>query len=171
MVKNIDAYIFMKARVITYAIIITLMSTFAYSQTKQDKALESLVKKMVGAQLAYDAASLDKIFTADYIEISPVGEFDSREKVLGFYKPELKPPGDKLSASVEVAETSIRDYKTFAVVIARLDFTMTSEGKPLPPRSLRVTLVFRKEKALWKIASAQYTGIRSPQVQPTNPAR
>jgi ketosteroid isomerase-like protein len=157
----------MKTRAITGAIIFTLMSTFAYSQAKQDRALQSLTKQMVDAQIAYDVPTLDRIFTADYIEVSPVGEFDSREKVLGFYRPELKPPGDKLSASVELAETSIRDYKTFAVIIARLDFMMTSEGKPLPPRSLRVTLVCRKEKASWKIASAQYTGIRPPQVQQT----
>lgn len=121
---------------------------------------------MTDAQANYDAATLDKIFTADYIEISPVGEFDPREKVLGFYKPELKQPAAKMSATTEATEFSIRVYDKFAVIITRLNYTITSEGKPLPPRSMRATIVCKKEKGAWKIASAQYTGIR-----PSQPAK
>ena len=121
---------------------------------------------MTDAQGNYDANGLDKIFTADYIEISPIGEFDPREKVLGFYKPELKPPVDKMSTTLEMTDYSIRNYGKFAIVIARLNYTITSDGKQLPPRSMRVTTVCRKEKGAWKIASAQYTGIRPPMVSP-----
>lgn len=121
---------------------------------------------MTDAQQNYDAAALDKILTADYIEISPVGEFDPREKVLGFYKPELKPPAGKISASTELTEFSIRNYGKFAVVITKINYTIVSEGKMLPPRSMRATLVCRNEKGGWKIASAQYTGIRPPPAAP-----
>jgi ketosteroid isomerase-like protein len=137
----------------------------ASAQSKDDETLKSLVKQMTGAQQNYDAGALDKMLTADYIEISPAGEFDAREKVLGFYKPELKPPAEKMSATVEATEFSIRNYKDFAVVIVRLNYAITSEGKPLPPRSIRATIVCRKEKGEWKIASAQYTGIRPPPVK------
>jgi uncharacterized protein (TIGR02246 family) len=140
-------------------LLLSSVSVFAQS-SKDDDALKSLVKQMTNAQSNYDSVALDKIFTADYIEISPVGEFDPREKVLGFYKPELKPPADKMTVSTEATEFSIRVYDKFAVVITRLNYTMTSDGKPLPPRSIRVTLVCKKEKGAWKIASAQYTGIR-----------
>lgn len=146
--------------------LILILSGFVFAQSKEDDSLKALVKQMTDAQSAYDAATLDKIFTADYIEISPVGEFDSREKVLGFYKPELKPPAGKMSATTELAEFSIRNYEKFAVVIVRLNYTITSEGKTLPPRSMRATIICRKEKGAWKIASAQYTGIRPPQTQP-----
>ena len=105
---------------------------------------------MTDAQSNYQPEALDKILTADYIEISPVGEFDPREKVLGFYKPELKPPADKMSATTEADEFSIRDYGKFAVVITRLNYTITSEGKPLPPRSIRATFVCRKENGAGK---------------------
>lgn len=64
---------------------------------------------MTDAQLHYQPEKLDKIFTADYVEISPVGGLDSREKVLGFYKPEMKPPADNMSATVEADEFSIRN--------------------------------------------------------------
>jgi ketosteroid isomerase-like protein len=148
----------MKLKVFVFLLLLSSVSVFA--QTKEDDALKSLVKQFTEAQQNYDAATLDKILTADYIEISPAGEFDPREKVLGFYKPELKPPADKMTATTETTDFSIRVYDKFAVVIARFNYTIVSEGKPLPPRSIRATLVCRKEKAAWKIASAQYTGIR-----------
>ena len=157
----------MKFKVFIFVLIFSFAAISALAQSKDDEALKSLVKQMTDAQAAYDAATLDKIFTADYIEISPVGEFDPREKVLGFYKPEMKPPAGKMSATTEAAEFSIRSYEKFAIVITRLNYTITSDGKTLPPRSMRAMIVCRKEKGAWKIASAQYTGIRPPQTQPT----
>lgn len=147
-------------------ICILILSVSAFAQTKDDESLKSLVKQMTDAQTNFQPEILDKIFAPDYIEISPVGEFDPREKVLGFYKPEMKPPADKMSATVEATDFSIRTYDKFAVVITRLNYTMTSEGKSLPPRSMRATVVCRKDKGAWKIASVQYTGIRPPQNAP-----
>lgn len=154
----------MKLKVLMLVLLLSSVSAFA--QTKNDEALKSLVKQMTDAQIKYQPDALDKIFTADYVEISPIGEFDAREKVLSFYKPELKPPADKMSASVEASEFSIRHYGEFAVVITRLTFTRTSDGKSFPPINMRATIVCRKEKGAWKIASAQYTGIRPPQTAP-----
>jgi uncharacterized protein (TIGR02246 family) len=151
----------MKLKVVIFLLLFSSATIFA--QSKDETALKSLVRQMTDAQQNYDSGALDKIFTADYVEISPVGEFDPREKVLGFYKPELKPPAEKMSATVETDEFSIRNYGDFAVVIARLNYKITSDGKTLPPRGIRATIVCRKEKGAWKIASAQYTGIRPPQ--------
>ncbi len=149
-----------------FVLILLLSGVSAFAQTKEDEALKSLVRQMIDAQTNFQPDALDKILTADYIEISPIGEFDPREKVLGFYKPELKPPADKMSATVAADEFSIRAYDKFAVVIARLNYAITSEGKPLPPRGIRAAYVCRREKGAWKIASAQYTGIRPPQSAP-----
>ena len=144
------------------ALLIFISATVAFAQanSKNEAALKALVKQMTDAQVAYDAAALDRIFTSDYIEISPLGEFDPRDKVLGFYKPELKPPA---MPTLELGDYSIRDYGKFAIVIVKLTYTMTIDGKPAPPRSMRATLVCRSEKGGWKIASAQYTGIRPAQ--------
>lgn len=154
----------MKLKFVVFILLLSSLPVFA--QSKEDEALKSLVRELTTAQQNYQAAALDKILTADYIEISPAGEFDPREKVLGFYKPELKPPAEKMTASVETTDYSIRVYDNFAVVITRLNYTITSDGKQLPPRSIRATLVCRKEKGVWKIASAQYTGIRPPPSPP-----
>lgn len=155
-------------RVSVYFAILFLFASHvvsAQSGSKDDGALTSLVNQMVHAQLAYDAAALDRVFTADYIEISPAGEFDPRDKVLGFYKPELKPP-DTVVSRLEVSDVSVRNCGKFAVVIAKFTYEMKMAGKAMPPRSLRGMFVCRSEKGSWKIASAQYTGIRPPQPQP-----
>lgn len=154
----------MKLKFFIFLMLLSSVSVFA--QSKTDEALKALVKQFTDAQQNYQPDVLDEILTADYIEISPVGEFDPREKVLGFYKPELKPPAEKMTAKTEVSDFSIRNYGKFAVVIATFNYAITSEGKQLPPRSIRSTIVCRKDKNEWKIASAQYTGIRPPQNAP-----
>ena len=154
----------MKLKVFVFILLLSSISVFA--QSKDDAALKSLVKQMTAAQTSFQTDALDKILTADYIEISPLGEFDQRAEVLDFYKPEAKPPADKMSATTAATDFSIRNYGDFAVVIAQLNYTITMDGKTLPPRSMRVTYVCRKENGAWKIASAQYTGIRPPQPPP-----
>lgn len=149
-----------------YALIFFSLLLFtipAAAQSADQRSLEAVVRSMADAQIAYDAAKLDAIFTKDYIEISPVGEFDTRDKVLGFYKPELKPPAEKMSTVIAIDEYSTRVYGKTAVVIARLTYNITANGKQMPPRSMRVMVVGKKEGSGWKIASAQYTGIRPPQ--------
>ncbi len=142
-----------------------LVALFAMAISAQkgsdDNLLKGLVGEMIDAQMAYSPEKLDKLFTPDYIEISPVGEFDERSKVLGFYDPKTKPDPAKFSSSATLDEFSIRNYGKFAVVIARVDYTIKSDGKTLPPRSLRLTLAIRKIKNEWKIASVQYTGIKT----------
>ena len=146
------------------------LSVSAQNQAKQSKdetALISLVKQMSEAQSKFDPAALEKIYASDFIEISPVGEVDPREKTIGFYKPQTNPDPTIAKPSITSDEFSIRTYDNFAIVITRITFAQTgSEPSARPPFSLRVTLVCRKEKGAWKISSAQYTGIRPPRPQP-----
>lgn len=133
---------------------------FADAQSKDVAELEDLVRKQVDAQRAFDRAKLDSIVTSDYIEISPVGEFDPRAKMLDFYKPELRK--SDVDVKHQLNEFSTRVYGKFGIVIVRIDYTVTKDGSPLPPRSIRATFVGRVEGGKWKIASAQFTGIRPP---------
>ena len=144
-------------------VVLLISASSIFAQSNKDEATsKSLLKRMTDAQTAYDAPALDRIFASDFIEISPVGEFDPRDKVLGFYTPKAKAEAGNMSAALEVSEYSIRTYDKFAVVISKFTYSLTADGKTMPPRSMRVTTVFRKEKGEWKIASAQYTGIRPP---------
>src|SRR5687768_7312193 len=153
----------MKFKLLFAIVLFVVGAAAAQSVNKDEQAIKAVLKQMADAQTAFDAPALDRIFTADYIEISPAGEFDPRDKVLGFYKPSAKPPLGTPTVTLEIADHSIRIYDKFAVVIARLDYLIRNGETILPPRSMRVTAVMRKEKGAWKIASTQYTGIRTSQ--------
>jgi uncharacterized protein (TIGR02246 family) len=158
----------MKFSFCAFAAVVLLTASSVFAQSKNDRdqsAIITLIKQMTEAQLKYDAPALDKLFTADYIEISPLGEYDPRDKVLSFYTPEAN-PGGKFKATVDATEISLRRYDKFAIMITRLDYIMTNDGKALPPRSIRATFACVKEKGQWKIASAHYTGIRPPATAP-----
>lgn len=85
----------MSALVILAAVVCCIAAPQQAKQNKDEQELTALVKQMTEAQSKFDPATLDKIYTSDFIEISPIGEFDSREKTIGFYKPEANPAGDK----------------------------------------------------------------------------
>lgn len=156
----------MKKRFLFTAFIALLaLTSFADGQTT-DVKLKSLVRQMLDAQIGYDIATLSKIYASDYVEISPVGEYDPREKAIGFYNPEAAPNRDKIKRVLETDEFAIRDYGKFAVVIARVTASRSVEGQQSrPPVSFRATFVCRKVKGDWKIVSVQYTGMRPPMTQ------
>lgn len=136
-------------------------------QNSDEQTLTNLVRQMTDAQSKFDPATLEKIYASDFIEISPIGEVDPREKAIGFYQPEANPDRDKAPPAVTTDEFLIRTYDNFAVVITRMTFAPAGNGPSARPTfSMRATLVCRKEKGAWKISSAQYTGIRPPRPQP-----
>ena len=149
----------MKKFELAVALVLLCFAVSASGQTKSkdDAALTALVKQMANAQVTFDRAALDRIFTSDYIEISPAGEFDPRAKVLGFYE---KKPEASVVPALDVSEFSIRSYGKFAIVIAKLTYLPPADAKGIPARSMRATFVCRKENGGWKIASSQYTGVR-----------
>jgi uncharacterized protein (TIGR02246 family) len=126
-----------------------------------EAALKSLVDQMTTAQADYDPATLDRLFTADYIEISPAGEFDPRAKVLTFYTSEWKAKNNGMTISIEESYPSIRIFGSTGVVITQMAYTMSKDGQTRPGPKMMATIVVRKDKGVWKIASAQYTGIRA----------
>jgi uncharacterized protein (TIGR02246 family) len=130
---------------------------------KVEEEIVSLVRQLAEAQKNYDAAKLDEILAPDYIEISPAGEVDSRAKVIGFYAPEKKSVRGGEPVSYAFDEITSRIYGDTAIVIARLPFTMKTPDGQTVSRALRCTFVCRKQGGKWRIASAQYTGIRPAQ--------
>jgi ketosteroid isomerase-like protein len=150
---------------ISTVVALVIASALALSaQDKEKNAVEQLVRDQIAAQTAYDRAKLDQITTKDYIEISPLGEFDERAKMLDFYKPELKPLD--LNVKTELKDFSTRVNKDHAISIVRIDYAMSSRGQAFPTRSIRATFVCRKEGRMWRVASAHFTGIRPPQAPP-----
>lgn len=104
------------------AVVFSVAAAQQTQQSKDEQELTALVKQITEAQSKFDPATLDKIYTSDFIEISPIGEVDPRDKTIGFYKPEAKPPGDKMNVAVTTDEFLIRTYGNFAVVIVRIGY-------------------------------------------------
>jgi len=80
-----------------------------------DAELLALVQRHAQAQNNFDQVALKATTAENYVEISPVGEVDGREKMLSFYAPEQKRPSPQL----QVDEPLVRLFGDTAVISAR----------------------------------------------------
>lgn len=128
------------------------------SQKKSEEELTNLIKQFVETQRTFDAESMSKLLAPDYVEVSPAGEVDEREKVLGFYSPAAKAASGAPS-SIECDQFNVREYSDYASVIVRQKF-VSSNAANSRPIYMRASFLCRKEQGRWVISSAQYTGIR-----------
>lgn len=120
-------------------------------------ALVELVQRHAEAQRDFDQATLQATTADNYVEVSPAGEVDSREKMLSFYAPDQK----RASPQLTVTEPMVRVLGDTAVVLAKLNYTMGAEGQARS-FAMRASYVAQLKDGKWKLVSAQYTGIRPP---------
>lgn len=120
-------------------------------------AVISLTGKFLEAQRNFDLPAIRAMTAENYVEVSPAGELDSREKMLGFYAPDKKMQAPPLTVENELT----RVFGDVAIQTVKLTYTMGEARK----MSLRATLVAHKRGGEWKMVSAQYTGIRPAAVQ------
>lgn len=118
-----------------------------------------LVQRFTAAQTAMDVPTLAALTADNYVEISPLGEVDPRDKMLGFYKKDDKRPA---LPAVTIDEITTRQFGDTAVVTAKLSFTRTVEGQSRT-FSMRSGFVAAKTGGSWKLVSSQYTPMRPPQ--------
>ncbi|QCB41679.1 nuclear transport factor 2 family protein [Sphingomonas sp. PAMC26645] len=104
----------------------------------------------------FDQAAMNAMMAPEYQEVSPVGEVDSRERVIGFYA------ADKKSAAppMTITETVARPAGTIGVVTMRIAYTMPGKDGQMQTRALRAGFVARRIKGDWQFVSLQFTPIR-----------
>ncbi|WP_083411737.1 nuclear transport factor 2 family protein [Janthinobacterium sp. 1_2014MBL_MicDiv] len=122
-----------------------------------DAELLALVQRHAQAQNSFDLAALKATTAENYVEISPVGAVDEREKMLSFYAPEQKWPSPQL----QVDEPAVRVFGETALISARLSYRLDQEGAART-FAMRAGYVARLVDNQWLLVSAQYTGIRPP---------
>lgn len=127
-----------------------------------DHALVKLVSDFVEAECNFDQARLATLVTADYAEVSPLGELDLREAFLGFYAADKKRPVPPTT----IGEPLVRVYGDAASIIVRLSFEIPGRGTV----AMRASFLAVKQGGQWKIASAQYTPERPKGPPPAPPA-
>jgi hypothetical protein len=117
----------------------------------------ALLKEFIEARKNYDAEKLSRLLSVDYVEISLLGELDSREKVLNNFTLNRKPK----SASVDIdtndpEETTIRIYGDVAIVTTRKS-VVVKDAKRQVKRAFWCMFVCRKNEGKWQLVSAQFT--------------
>jgi len=134
------------------------LTLIAGEQTPRPQVfIEVLVNTLIEAQRTFDQKQLDEILAPDYVEISPLGEVDPRDKVMSFYAPDKK-LADPPTAALD--ELSTRVYGETAVTIARVTFQIKGPDGSAAARSMRCVFVTRIIDRKWKIVSTQYTPLR-----------
>ena len=139
---------------------VILATTATQAQSPAERAVVVVVQQLADAQRTFDQAALDRLLTADYIEVSPVGDVDERAKVIGFYSADTKAKSPEVS-SIVIDEPRVRIDGDHAIAIVR---QTTNVGPAGASRAvvMRVTAHLRRSGNEWRIASTHYTGIRQP---------
>jgi uncharacterized protein DUF4440 len=138
------------------AIVLGLVMMAAEQTPRPQVFIEVLLNTLIESQRTFDVRQLDEVLAPDYVEISPLGEVDPRDKVMSFYAPDKKvadPPAAVLD------ELSTRVYGETAVTIGRVTFQMKGPDGAAA-RSMRCVFVTRIVNGKWKLVSTQYTPIR-----------
>ncbi len=138
---------------------IALAAVQLHAQESAPQQLLKLVQSYTEAQRDFEPSKIDAIVTRDFYEVSPLGEVDPREKVLGFYLPANK----RAAPTMEVSEPAVQMFGNTGTVVVKLSGSVTVNAEKRN-FALRAGYVAVNEGGKWKLASAQYTGIR-----PTKP--
>lgn len=140
----------------------SLTAIAIFAQDAKNEKVISVVKRAVQAQESYDPVTLEKVYASDYIEISPKGEIDPRDKAIGFYKIADAAKARAKTPRYILDEFQVRQYKDFVMIISKFSIAFKNDlQKPPSPVGL-VLYGLRKEKGEWKIYSAQFTPFPPP---------
>ena len=120
-------------------------------------AVVRLVDAFTRAQREYDASRLAVLTTPDYVEVSPVGDVDTREEMLGFYAPAKK----RASPELAITERVVKMQGNDAVLLAKLSFAAPGPGGTTQTVAMRASFVARRTGRNWRLAAAHYTPLRS----------
>jgi uncharacterized protein (TIGR02246 family) len=139
-------------------ILLGVILAISQASASTERAVVAVVQQLADAQRTFDQAALDRLLTADYVEVSPVGDVDERAKVIGFYSADAKAKSPEVS-SIVIDQPNVRIDGDHAIVIVR---QTTNVGPAGASRAvvMRVTAHLRRIGNAWRIASTHYTGIR-----------
>lgn len=155
----------MKARSLLLALSLSLGAALPVVAlaADDDATLRAVAQSVLDAQIRFDVPALEKVLASDYVEVSPVGDVDTRADVLGFYAPEVRE--QMLAKGVEpisatLGEPRIHIDGDHARLIALNTATLRIQGAE-QRKQLRTVFEFRRIKGQWHLASAAYVPVRS----------
>lgn len=120
------------------------------------QALAQRAETFLWVRNAFDQAAMTAMMAPDYQEISPVGEVDSRERVIGFYAADKK----QVAPPMTISETVARPAGHIGAVTMRIAYSMPGKDGQVQTRAMRVGFVARKVRGAWQFVTVQFTPIR-----------
>ena len=149
------------------ALLCLLAPFIAAASDPTEAVLLERANALVKAQLAFDQPALETLLGPGYLEVSPVGDIDTRDEVIGFYSAEAKAKSaagpTPTGATLDEARMNLDGDA--ATLIARETIRMRA-GDSTREIAMRVQFQFRRVDGQWLLATTQYTGIR-----PTTPGK
>ena len=153
MKKTILRVLKLSALILTVVCGITSFSRLAFAQEKIDAV--KLVERHIKAQAEFDQAAIAAITHSKFVEISPKGELDEREKMLSFYSADKKVNAPEMT----VKEISKRDFGDTQFIVMALSYQIAMQDQ-VRHFKMRASFITCKENQELKICSAQYTPMR-----------
>ncbi len=142
-------------RIVVLAGFLAIGAPVAAADTDAD-GLAQRAESFVRVRNAFDQAAMTAMMAPDYQEVSPIGEVDSRERVIGFYAADKKQPAPPMT----ISETVARPAGGVGVVTMRIAYAMPGKDGQVQTRALRAGFVARKVGGAWQFVSVQFTPIR-----------
>ncbi|WP_161556479.1 MULTISPECIES: nuclear transport factor 2 family protein [Xanthomonas] len=118
---------------------------------------QQALRQYVSAENTFDLKRLDAVLGAQFVEISPLGQVDTRAAVLSFYAPHKKvaaPP-------VTLSEIVLHTQADVAVMTTEISYRMGERNM-----TLAIGAVAQHAPSGWTLLSVQYTPIRPKQNTP-----
>jgi hypothetical protein len=132
----------------------------AAPQGKDERSILAATTALEQARTTWNPQAMAIVMAADYVEISPIGDVDEREEVLGFYSAEAKVSAGNPTNTLTISEERVRLYGNQAVVILKEAITVSGDKPRLVV--FRVSVHLRKIGKKWMVDTLQYTGERKP---------
>jgi uncharacterized protein (TIGR02246 family) len=117
--------------------------------------LFDLVTRWARAEEANDAGALDRLLTADFVGVGPLGFVLGRDQWLARFGNGLE------NRAFAVEDAQVRDYGDAAVVVGVLDQETSFRGGDNSGR-FRITLVAVRPEDRWRLAGVHIGPLQQP---------
>src|SRR6476659_8880826 len=116
-----------------------------------EQAIRQLDNERIQAQIAADAAALDRIYADDFIGVGPSGTVRTKPEVISDFT-----SGDLKFQSIVTDDVQVRVYGNTAVETGRSTMIGQDKGQTVP-RDTRFTRVWVKQQGRWRLVANHYS--------------
>lgn len=124
--------------------------------------LSESVDRLLAAENAFQPDAMAPLLCADYHEISPVGDVDTRAQVLSFYA-----PSNRSAVNLEKTVLSETSVGGVAILTERLHYTLLDPAHAGRETTLIGTWIGKPEKNRMTVCHAQFTIFHPSQHPPS----